>query len=116
MNLGSFVSNRINFDSVKIVFLFILANFKCDFPNVCAPITLYTNFCLKSRYLDYCEGYKTVLQKLANSEGVELQIEKILDDFTSNDPVVRSLSQEIVKDPCFGRKVEFLNFLSVALR
>ena len=30
-----------------------------------------------------------MFQKLANSEGVGLQIEKILDDFTWNDPILR---------------------------
>ena len=30
-----------------------------------------------------------MFQKLANSEGVGLQIEKILDDFTWNDPTVK---------------------------
>ena len=35
--------------------------------------------------MDYPEGYKTVFQKLANSEGVGLQG---LDDLTWNDPEV----------------------------
>ena len=34
---------------------------------------------------------KTVFQKLSNSEGVGLQIEKILDDFTWNDPTLNQI-------------------------
>ena len=35
-----------------------------------------------------------MFQKLANSEGVGLQIEKILDDFTWNDTIMDQLPEE----------------------